>query len=68
MTTSEMRDEGKENIYDTAKCRLLRKYDLSEQDKLFLFRFEDPEIAMNWRYGPEQFVEVSLLGLGEVPI
>jgi len=68
MTTSEMRDEGKENIYDTAKCRLLRKYDLSEQDKLFLFRFEDPEIAMNWRYGPGQFVEVSLLGLGEVPI
>ncbi len=68
MTTSEMRDEGKENIYDTAKCRLLRRYDLSEQDKLFLFRFEDPEIAMNWRYGPGQFVIVSILGLGEVPI
>lgn len=61
-------DEGKENIYDTAKCRLLRKYDLSKHDKLFLFRFEDPDIAMNWRFKPGQFVEVSLLGLGEVPI
>lgn len=61
-------DEGKENIYDTAKCRLLRKYELSDIDSLFLFRFEDPEIAMNWRFRPGQFVEVSLLGLGEVPI
>ena len=50
MTQTEVRDEGKENIYDTAKCRLLRKYELSEHDKLFLFRFEDPDIAMNWRF------------------
>jgi sulfhydrogenase subunit gamma (sulfur reductase) len=68
MSYLKTQDEGKENIYDTAKCRLLRKYKLSESDKLFLFRFEDPEIAMNWRFKPGQFVEVSLLGLGEVPI
>ncbi|MBD3157617.1 MAG: cytochrome-c3 hydrogenase subunit gamma [Candidatus Lokiarchaeota archaeon] len=57
-----------ENVYDTSKCRLLRTYDLSEVDKLFLFRFEDPEKAQNFRFKPGQFVEVSLLGLGEVPI
>ena len=68
MTHIEVQDEGKENIYDTAKCRLLRKYELSEHDRLFLFRFEDPDIAMNWRFKPGQFVEVSILGLGEVPI
>ncbi|NHJ03615.1 MAG: cytochrome-c3 hydrogenase subunit gamma [Candidatus Heimdallarchaeota archaeon] len=60
--------DGKDNIYDTHKCRLLRVYNLTEMDKLFLFRFEDPEIAKNWNFKPGQFVEVSLPGIGEVPI
>ncbi len=58
----------KDNIYDTHKCRLLRKYELTEHESLFLFRFEDPEVAQNWRYLPGQFVELSMLGYGEVPI
>jgi len=62
-------DRGsKENIYDTNTCRLLRRYPLTEQEDLFLFRFEDSEVAHNWRFKPGQFVQVSLLGLGEVPI
>lgn len=58
----------KDNVYDTHRCRLLRKYDLTEQDKLFLFRFEDETIAHNWKFKPGQFVELSLPGIGEVPI
>jgi sulfhydrogenase subunit gamma (sulfur reductase) len=57
-----------DNIYDTHKCRVLRVYGLTELEKLFLFRFEDEEVARNWTYGPGQFVELSLPGVGEVPI
>ncbi|MFW9924822.1 MAG: FAD-binding oxidoreductase [Candidatus Thorarchaeota archaeon] len=60
--------DAKDNVYDTHKCRLLRVYNLTMTDKLFLFRFEDPEIATNWRFKPGQFVEFSLPGIGEVPI
>jgi sulfhydrogenase subunit gamma (sulfur reductase) len=37
-------------------------------EKLFLFRFEDPEVARDWRFGPGQFVQLSIMGHGEVPI
>ncbi len=60
--------EEKKNVYDTHKCRLLRKYELTDFESLFLFRFEDPEVAQNWRYLPGQFVELSMPGHGEVPI
>jgi sulfhydrogenase subunit gamma (sulfur reductase) len=43
-------------------------YDLTTHEKLFLFRFEDEEIAREFRFLPGQFVEVSIPGLGEVPI
>jgi len=57
-----------QNIYDTHKCRLLRVYDLTDKDKLFLFRFVEPEMAEKWTFKPGQFVQLSLPGLGEVPI
>jgi sulfhydrogenase subunit gamma (sulfur reductase) len=60
--------DSKDNIYDTHKCRLLRVYNVTEMDKLFLFRFEDQEVAKNWSFSPGQFVIVSLPGVGEVPI
>ncbi|NHJ85260.1 MAG: cytochrome-c3 hydrogenase subunit gamma [Asgard group archaeon] len=60
--------DTKDNAYDTHKCRLLRVYNITQMDKMFLFRFEDPEIATNWSFKPGQFVEVSLPGVGEVPI
>lgn len=58
----------RDNPYQTHKCRLLRVYDLTENDKLFLFRFEDEKNAQKFRFTPGQFVEISLSGLGEVPI
>lgn len=63
-----MREEEQTSIYETHKVRVLRVYDLTEHEKLFLFRFDDPERAQDWRFMPGQFVEVSILGLGEVPI
>ena len=63
-----MTDTYETNIYDTHKCRLLRKYKLTDKESLFLFRFENPEIAHEWRFKPGQFVELSMLGIGEVPI
>ncbi len=59
---------GESNIYELHQVRVLRVYDMSNIDKLFLFRFEDPIRARDWRFGPGQFVQVSLLGIGEVPI
>ncbi|MDG6224690.1 MAG: FAD-binding oxidoreductase [Candidatus Thermoplasmatota archaeon] len=56
------------NIYDTHVCRVLRVYPLTDTEKLFLFRFEDPSIGMNWRFKPGTFVELSQPGVGEVPI
>ncbi|MHA1399464.1 MAG: iron-sulfur cluster-binding protein [Candidatus Heimdallarchaeaceae archaeon] len=60
--------DGKDNVYDTHKCRVLRVYKQTEMDKVFLFRFEDQEIGENWRFMPGQFVQLSLPGIGEVPI
>jgi len=56
------------NPYQTYKSRLLRVYNLTEHEKLFLFRFEDEQIVHNFRFLPGQFVELSLPGLGEIPI
>ncbi|KAA0014008.1 MAG: cytochrome-c3 hydrogenase subunit gamma [Thermoplasmata archaeon] len=56
------------NVYSLYKCRVLRVYDLTEEEKLFLFRFEDAEIAETWTFTPGQFVQLTITGLGEVPI
>ncbi len=56
------------NPYKTYKSRLLRVYNLTSYEKLFLFRFEQEEFALDFQFLPGQFVELSLPGLGEVPI
>lgn len=56
------------NIYSLYKCRVLRVYDLTDDVKLFLFRFEDPDIAESWTFIPGQFVQLSIPCIGEVPI
>jgi sulfhydrogenase subunit gamma (sulfur reductase) len=56
------------NIYNTHVCRVLRVYNLTESEKLFLFRFEDPGVGGVWRFMPGTFVELSQPGVGEVPI
>lgn len=66
--SSSVKPHAHDNIYDTHKCRVLRVYDLTEQEKLFLFRFEDEQNALDWRFNPGQFVELSMPGVGEVPI
>ena len=60
--------DTKDNVYDTHKCRLLRVYNVNSMDKLFLFRFEEEDVATAWKFKPGQFVELSLPGIGEVPI
>lgn len=57
-----------DNIYDLYKCRVLRVYDMTEGEKLFLLRFEDSETAESWTFSPGQFVQVALPGVGEIPI
>jgi len=60
--------ESSENVYSLYKCRLLRVYPLTDEEKLFLLRFEDSDIAESWSFTPGQFVQVALPGVGEVPI
>jgi sulfhydrogenase subunit gamma (sulfur reductase) len=59
---------AEKNIYNTHVCRVLRVYNLTETEKLFLFRFEDPGVGSVWRFKPGTFVELSQPGVGEVPI
>ena len=57
-----------DNVYGLYKCRILRVYSLTEEEKLFLLRFEDSDIAESWSFIPGQFVQVALPGVGEIPI
>lgn len=57
-----------ENVYQPQLARIVRKHQLSPDTTLFAFRFEDPELAERFAYRPGQFVEVSVLGVGEAPI
>lgn len=61
-------EDSKDNIYDLYKCRILRVYEMTDEEKLFLLRFEDSEIAEEWTFTPGQFVQVSIPGVGEIPI
>ncbi|MGQ9622791.1 MAG: FAD/NAD(P)-binding protein [Candidatus Caldatribacteriaceae bacterium] len=51
--------------YEVREARILRTRYLSESDKLFELALKDGEIL---DFEPGQFVEVSLLGVGEAPI
>jgi NAD(P)H-flavin reductase len=55
------------NPYLPAPARILRITDLSEKTRLFELRFEDPSLAAGFSYRPGQFVELSVLGVGEAP-
>jgi NAD(P)H-flavin reductase len=57
-----------ENVYQPHLARLVRKHQLSGDTTLFAFRFEDQDLAGRFSYRPGQFMEVSLLGVGEAPI
>jgi NAD(P)H-flavin reductase len=55
------------NPYLPAPARILRISELLEGTRLFELRFEDPSLAAAFSYRPGQFVELSVLGVGEAP-
>lgn len=57
-----------ENVYQPHLARIVRKHELSADTTLFVFRFEDSERAERFTFRPGQFMEVSVLGVGEAPI
>jgi len=56
-----------ENPYHPAPARVMRIRDLAPEVRLFTLRFDDAELAERFSYRPGQFVELSVLGVGEGP-
>ena len=57
-----------ENIYLPHLTQIAEVRRETADTQTFLLRFADPEIRRSFRFKPGQFVEVSVLGVGEVPI
>ena len=55
------------NPYVPAPARILRVTELVPDTRLFELRFEDPALAAHFTYRPGQFIELSVLGVGEAP-
>ena len=55
------------NPYLPAPARILRITELVPDTCLFELRFEDPALAAGFTYRPGQFIELSVLGVGEAP-
>jgi NAD(P)H-flavin reductase len=55
------------NPYLPAPARILQIKKLVHGTRLFELRFEDPSLAAAFTYRPGQFVELSVLGVGEAP-
>jgi sulfhydrogenase subunit gamma (sulfur reductase) len=55
------------NPYQPARARVLRIQELVPGVRLFDLRFSDPELARRFTWRPGQFVELSVLGVGEGP-
>jgi NAD(P)H-flavin reductase len=55
------------NPYLPAPARILRITELVPETRLFELRFEDPALASSFTYRPGQFIELSVLGVGEGP-
>ncbi len=55
------------NPYLPAPARVLSIDDLLPDTRLFELRFEDAALAESFSYRPGQFVELSVLGVGEAP-
>ncbi len=58
----------KENPYQPHLARIVRILPQIPDHRLFQLRFEDQEVARNFKHRPGQFVELSVLGTGEAPI
>ncbi len=55
------------NPYRPVPARIMRIQELGEDVRLFELRFADPLLADTFTYRPGQFVELSVLGVGEAP-
>jgi NAD(P)H-flavin reductase len=56
-----------ENVYLPQPARITRISELTSDVRLFDLRFVDPQLAERFAYKPGQFVELSVLGVGEGP-
>ena len=55
------------NPYQPAPARVMRVQELVADVRLFDLRFSDPGLARRFTWRPGQFVELSVLGVGEAP-
>ncbi len=55
------------NPYLPAPARILDVRELAPETRLFELRFEDSELARSFQFLPGQFVELSVMGVGEAP-
>ena len=56
-----------ENCYLPAQARVMRISELTSDIRMFDLRFTDPRLAEGFTFRPGQFVELSVLGVGEGP-
>ncbi|OPX34712.1 hypothetical protein B1H10_02935 [candidate division KSB1 bacterium 4484_188] len=57
-----------ENPYKPELARIISVDPMVEDNYLFRFRFEDAQLNQRFQYRPGQFMELSVIGVGESPI
>ena len=57
-----------ENVLVPSPARIVKTEKMTEIERLIQLEFLDKEFAQNFVYKPGQFVEVSVMGVGEAPI
>jgi len=55
------------NPYQPAPARIMRVTELVPDIRLFDLRFDDPALAERFSFRPGQFIELSVMGIGEGP-
>ena len=60
--------ELSDNPYKPELARIISIDPMVEDNYLFRFRFEDPVMNNSFQYKPGQFMELSVIGVGESPI
>ncbi len=57
----------KDNVYIPDMAKLIKKTKMTPNETLFEFEFIDTQVRDLFTYKPGQFVQVSVLGIGEAP-
>ncbi|NPV88218.1 cytochrome-c3 hydrogenase subunit gamma [Coprothermobacteraceae bacterium] len=63
-----MKTDNYTDLYKLNKAHVVRVFDLTDKEKLFVFRFDDKDLASTWTYKPGQFVQIAVPGVGESTI